>query len=229
MAFKLDQVVPWGRSFEEYLLMFNLKKEDLNKRNLGCSDGPASFNSVLTRQGGQIVSLDPLYGYSRGEIQDRINKTFDEVVAQVEQNKDEFIWSMITTPTELGQVRMAAMQDFLYDFEAGWSEGRYVAGQLPDLPFQDDQFDLTLCSHFLFLYSEQLSFEFHVKSIEELCRVARDVRLFPLLELGSETSRHLTNVLEWLDQKGYHYSIESVNYEFQKGGDKMLRVFSAVR
>jgi hypothetical protein len=31
MAFTLDQVVPWGRSFDEYVAMFSLSVEDLSQ------------------------------------------------------------------------------------------------------------------------------------------------------------------------------------------------------
>lgn len=52
VGFRLDKVVPWGRSFEEYVAMFNLTKEDLGRRILGCGDGPAGFNAELTKRGG---------------------------------------------------------------------------------------------------------------------------------------------------------------------------------
>lgn len=68
MAFTLDQVVPWGRSYDEYVAMFALDDADLQRRILGCGDGPASFNAVLSRRGGNVVSVDPLYQYSGGEI-----------------------------------------------------------------------------------------------------------------------------------------------------------------
>lgn len=44
MSFELDDIVPWGRSFEEYRRMFALSPDDLTGRLLGCGDGPASFN-----------------------------------------------------------------------------------------------------------------------------------------------------------------------------------------
>jgi len=62
MAFRYENVVPWGRSYEEYLRMFDLRPDDLKRCILGCADGPASFNSELTRRGGGVVSVDPLYG-----------------------------------------------------------------------------------------------------------------------------------------------------------------------
>ena len=61
MGFSLDKVVPWGRSFEEYVKMFNLSDDDLKRRILGCGDGPASFNASLTERGGNVVYIDPIY------------------------------------------------------------------------------------------------------------------------------------------------------------------------
>jgi hypothetical protein len=59
--FILDQVVPWGRSFEEYRRRFALNEADLQVRILGCADGPASFNAESTRRGTRVISIDPLY------------------------------------------------------------------------------------------------------------------------------------------------------------------------
>jgi hypothetical protein len=44
MTFTLDEVVPWGRSFDEYAAMFALEARELSRRILGCADGSASFN-----------------------------------------------------------------------------------------------------------------------------------------------------------------------------------------
>lgn len=224
MVFTLDKVVPWGRSFDEYVAMFALSKEDLGKRFLGCGDGPADFNAVLTNRGGRVVSADPLYHFSEEEIRKRINETYEEVMAQTRENKDEFIWKHISSVEELGKVRMAAMEGFLSDYPKGLIEGRYIDASLPVLPFKVQEFDIALCSHFLFLYSEHFSVDLHVRSIEELCRVALEARIFPLLELGAKTSRHLDVVINRLREKGFEVSVEKVPYEFQKGGDEMLKV-----
>ena len=224
MSFTLSQVVPWGRSFDEYVAMFALTEADLGKAILGCGDGPASFNAVLTRRGGRIVSVDPLYRFSQGEIRDRIRQTCAEILEQTRKNVHEFIWTTIKSVEELGRLRMAAMEEFLSDYPAGVMEKRYVDGELPRLPFPDGAFDLALCSHLLFLYSEQLSEDFHVESIKELCRVAREVRIFPLLELGSRKSRHVEAVYARLTAEGYCVSIRTVPYEFQRGGNQMMAV-----
>jgi hypothetical protein len=227
VAFSLDNVVPWGRSFSEYVDMFALSAGDYQKRILGVGDGPASFNAVLSSRGGTVVSVDPLYRFSAEEIRQRIRETFDTVMEQTRQNVAEFTWERIHSVEELGQLRMAAMEEFLSDFSRGYQEGRYREAGLPRLPFKTGEFDLALCSHFLFLYSEILSPEFHLASIKELCRVSSEARIFPLLELGSRPSRHLDPVQKLLENEGFYLKIETVPYEFQKGGNRMLRVVAS--
>ncbi len=121
-------------------------------------------------------------------------------------------------------MRMAAMQTFLEDFESGKRAGRYVDAELPTLPFESAAFDLALCSHFLFLYSTQLGERFHVNALHELCRVASEVRIFPLLALGGERSPFVDACVDDLRQSGCHVSIERVSYEFQRNGHEMIRI-----
>lgn len=224
MSFALSQVVPWGRSFEEYVAMFALTEDDLDGRILGCGDGPASFNAELARKGGRVVSIDPLYRFSQDDIRERIRQTCDEVLEQTRRNTREFVWTSIQSIEELGRLRMAAMEEFLSDYPSGVTDGRYVDGELPRLPFPDGAFDLVVCSHLLFLYSGHLSEDFHVESIKELCRVAGEARIFPLLELGAIKSRHVDAVGARLIAEGYRVSIETVPYEFQRGGNQMMKV-----
>jgi len=224
MTFTLEKIVPWGRSFDEYLAMFALTEEELSKRFLGYGDGPASFNCMMKRRGGHVVSVDPIYRFSEDEIRNRIDETYEEIMEQTRKNKNEFVWRHISSVEELGKVRMAAMNDFLSDYVAGLKEGRYVTASSPTLPFEAREFDIALCSHFLFLYSEHLSENFHIQSIKELCRVASEVRIFPLLELGAKKSRHLKTVVDRLEKGGFVVDIKKVPYEFQKGGNEMLRV-----
>ncbi len=209
--------------------MFALTDADLGSRILGCGDGPASFNAVLTRKGGRVVSVDPLYRFSQDDIRERIRRTCTEVLEQTRKNAQEFVWTSIKSIDELGRLRMAAMEDFLLDYPQGAVEKRYLEGELPRLPFPDRSFDLALCSHLLFLYSEHLSEDFHVESIHELCRVAGEARIFPLLELGSKKSRHVQAVMTRLAAAGYAVSVETVPYEFQRGGNQMMRVKAARR
>ena len=224
MAFELKEIVPWGRSFQEYVGMFALSEEDLTKPILGCGDGPASFNAELTRRGGAVVSVDPLYAFGPDEISQRLDETFDAVMAQTRQNEDEFVWEHIRSVDELGRIRMEAMRDFLSDYPQGRSDGRYLARSAPVLNFADNSFELALSSHFLFLYSDQLDLKFHVDTISELCRACGETRIFPLLQLGATPSPHVEPVAEHFLAEGYEVELVKVPYEFQRGGNKMLKI-----
>ena len=204
--------------------MFALSDADLKGRMLGCGDGPASFNAVATRRGANVVSCDPIYRWGAAEIQARIEATYTEVIEQTRRNSHEFVWDTIGSVDELGRVRVAAMQEFLRDYASGAREGRYIEASLPSLPFHDGQFDLAMCSHLLFLYSSQLGEAFHHAAVLELCRVAREVRVFPLLALGGAPSPFVETCTEALRSAGCDVSIERVPYEFQRGGNEMMRI-----
>jgi hypothetical protein len=224
MAFTLDRVVPWGRSLAEYRRMFALTEQDLERRILGCADGPASFNAEVTRRGGRVVSTDPLYEFTAEEIRGRIKEVAPQVLEQTRQNRDAFVWREFASIESLGRARLRAMATFLADYPAGRAKGRYLSAELPALPFADGEFDLALCSHFLFLYSEQFDVDFHIGAVVELCRVANEVRIFPLVELNNASSRHLEAVIEAVTALGKKARIETVSYEFQRGGNQILRI-----
>lgn len=224
MAFKYDNVPPWGRSFEEYRRMFALTERDLDSKILGCADGPASFNAEMFQRVRRVVSCDPLYNCTGKQIKDRIDVTYEHVIGQTRRNQDQFVWTSIKSPDELGRIRMEAMQTFLADYDRGKQQGRYVPAELPDLPFTESSFDIALCSHFLFLYSDSLSLTFHEKAIESMCQVAGEARIFPLLTYNAEPSPFIEPLKEKLAHAGYNVSTERVSYEFQRGGNTMLRV-----
>jgi hypothetical protein len=223
MTFKLADVVPWGRSFAEHVAMFGLSDADLRGRILGCGDGPASFNAEATERQHRVTSVDPLYQYTAEQIRRRVEDTAPTISAELRRNAREFVWTQFRSVDELIAARLAAMEIFVRDL-ASEPSGRYVAAALPSLPFRTREFDLALCSHFLFLYSEQHDLDFHVASIRELARVAQEVRIFPLLELGSVVSRHLKDTAQALMREGYSVERVAVDYELQKGGNEMLRV-----
>lgn len=222
MGFTLEKVVPWGRSYDEYVNMFGLSEVDLGLRILGCGDGPAGFNSALTKYGGNITSVDPIYVFDAEQIRSRISETYETVMAQMRKNHGDYVWGAIPSVEQLASIRMSAMETFLADFDAGKDEGRYIPGELPSLPFESGQFDIALSSHFLFLYSAHLSAEFHLQALQEMLRVSREVRVFPLLALDGALSPHLDSVSEHLASHGFNVEVRRVPYEFQRGGNEML-------
>ena len=224
---ELKNIIPWGRNLSEYVAMFMLTDEDLNSKILGCGDGPSSFNTEVDLNDGSVISIDPLYAYSKQEIMQRIDEVTEEVMGQVVKNKDNFVWKIITSTGMLYEMRIEAMTEFLIDYNEGKEEGRYLAEALPNLSFEDEQFDLALSSHFLFLYSEQLDADFHMKALLEMLRVAKEVRVFPLVDLKGEKSVHVEGVVKELTSLGYDTSIIKTGYKFQKGGNEMMRVLKS--
>lgn len=223
MAFELKNTVPWGRSLAEYKSMFNLTGPDLDKKIISFGDGPASFNYEMTQQNKTVTSLDPIYQFSKDELNRQIVLAKDNVMKQMRENQNNFVWTSIKGLEELEHIRMRAMSDFIADFELGKNQHRYVPHELPETTsFKAEAFDLGLSSHFLILYSK-LGIEFHIKSMAEMLRICKEIRVFPLLNLNAKKSEVLDGILEEFGN-GYSCTIESVSYEFQKGGNKMLRI-----
>jgi SAM-dependent methyltransferase len=213
-------IIPWGRSYTEYVNMFHLSPGFLSKKVLGCGDGPAAFNAVANAFGGHVVSVDPIFELSKDEIEKQINSSFSEVINQTRANMEQFNWEQFGSLEGLGKIRMKSMKQFLNDYEQGKEEGRYIAASLPKLPFDDNSFDIALSSHFLLLYSDILDLDFHLKAIDEMLRISSEVRIFPVVDLNSKLSVHLSEILE----KYPNHELVKVNYEFQKDGNQMLRI-----
>lgn len=221
MAFELKDVVPWGRNLDEYKKIFSLSEAELNRRIVSFGDGPASFNREMTKQGKKVVSLDPVYKFDKDQLTQRIAETKEVILEQTRINQDKFIWKTIKDIQELERIRMGAMSHFLDDFELGKKEARYVCHTLPEATkFKDLEFDLALSSHFLILYS-QLGLDFHIKSIAEILRISRELRIFPIVNLNAMRSEVLDCIVGEF-QKNFIVDIVSVDYEFQNNGNEML-------
>ena len=222
--FDLDRAVPWGRNQVEYLAFFDLLDLAPGTRVLDCGSGPSSFNAEMTALGFDVVSADPLYGYGKAAIAGRIAEAQTAIMAGVRAEAARFVWDDYGSPEGLERTRLSAMKFFLEDYEEGCAEGRYVDAGLPALPFADGAFDLALSSHFLLLYSTQLDLDFHRAAVLEMLRVAKEARIFPLLDMTGGRSPHLAPLAESLTTEGFACQVRAVAYEFQKGGNEMLRI-----
>lgn len=106
MKYDLRNVFPWGRSLSDYVRMFDLSREDLSRRILGCADGPASFNAEMTRLGNEVTSCDPLYEFSAEEIKNRIDEVYEDIIEETRQKRENYVWTMYASPEEVGQARI---------------------------------------------------------------------------------------------------------------------------
>jgi hypothetical protein len=221
MSFELKNTVPWGRNLAEYIKIFNLKEANLESKIISFGDGPASFNAEMTKLEKSVISIDPIYQFSTGELKQRIKETKDIVLEQTKNNFDKFIWKNIKDVSHLEQIRMEAMANFLDDFEIGKLQNRYQYHELPNrTKFDESTFDLGLSSHFLILYS-QLGLDFHIQSIIEMLRICKEVRIFPLLNLNAEKSEVLEDIINYFSNE-FEVAIKNSNYEFQRNGNEML-------
>lgn len=224
MAMKLDKVVPFGRSLDEYRKMFSLTDTDLDQTILGVGDGPASFNAEMFALGKSVLSVDPLYLFPAEAIEKQFHAVVDDIIAQVKSTPDDWVWTYHASPEHLQEHRTRVLRRFIADFERGKAQGRYRIGELPALDLAEQKFNLALCSHFLFLYSDHFSFDFHWASIREMLRVATEVRIFPLLTLMREKSPYVQPLIEQLKAEDFVVTVEKVGYEMQRGGNEMMRV-----
>ncbi len=224
---KLDQVVPFGRSLDEYRAMFALSADDLAKEIIDVAGGPSGFNAEMWAQGRHVVSVDPLYAFRAAEIEQRFHAVVDGIIRQVHETPDDWVWTFHQSLEQLRACRVRALTQFLADYKQGSEDGRYVIGELPRLDCSDERFRLALCSHFLFLYSYHFSYAFHHAALMEMLRIASEVRIFPLLTLALQPSPYLAPLLEDLATAGYHHEIHTVPYELQRGGNQMLCITRA--
>ena len=224
MGMKLSGVVPWGRNIDEYREMFLLTDSDMKKKIAGFGDGPASFNCQASETGADVTSFDPIYQYSEKQLRERIKEVKTEILRQMAENSDNYVWDRIKNIDGLERIRMTAMEMFLNDFEKGRVEGRYIFHTLPErLPYDDGTFDIGLSSHFLLMYTE-LGYDFHIKAISEMLRICREIRIFPVCDLNSRKSELTERVIGYFKDNGFTADFLKTSYEFQKNADKMLRL-----
>lgn len=202
-------------------MMFGLDASDMSKKIAGFGDGPACFNCEMTNEGGNVISFDPIYQFSKEEIEKRIKEVRITVMQQMKENMDNYVWKHIRDLDELEHIRMSAMQKFLSDYEHGKQEGRYVFHELPArLPYEPKSFDIGLSSHFLLMYTS-LGYDFHIQSIKEMLRVCKEVRIFPIVDLDANKTDLIKGVIDFF-QRDYDATIVTAEYEFQKGDNKLL-------
>jgi hypothetical protein len=221
---ELERIVFIGRTFEEYLQMFNLKVADLvGQRVLDCPAGACSFTAIANPLGGGVTAADIAYYYSTDELADKGIQDIAHAMSEMDKVQGNFVWDYFKSIADLTQARRKALNDHTKDRRQ--NPERYVPVVLPDLPFNDEAFDLTLSAHFLFMYSDRLDYDFHLKTVKELMRVTRgELRIFPLVDLSCKRYEHLERLIADLVREGFAAEEIEVPYEFQKGAKQMLKI-----
>jgi SAM-dependent methyltransferase len=214
-------VLVTSRWFLEHQAVFALTPADLAGRILDCSAGASGFAAAASASGGRVTAVDPAYGTDREILLTEASASSAQGDAIVTDNEDRFIWTWYGSRGRRDELRRDALAAFTADLQA--HPETYVPGALPELPFGNDAFDLALCSHLLFTWSDVFDEEWHDRALLELLRVASEVRVFPLVVQGTENPvPFLPRVLDRLRGHGYRVEVTGVPYEFQRGANEML-------
>lgn len=219
---RIGNVVTTPRPLSSYRDMFQLTDGELLAGPiLDCPGGAAPFAAQVRRLGGQVVSVDPAYHLPRDEFDRKLGADLDVVASWTATNPENFDWDYLGSPTSYARFYELAAELFLADYSPDGE--RYIAAQLPELPFDDGAFRLTLSSHLLFCYPEHLDYDQHVASIRELMRVTTgEVRLFPLVDSAGAEYPRMTELRADLADDGIGTEIHRVRASFVAGGERMM-------
>jgi hypothetical protein len=220
----LERIVFIGRTFEEYLDMFSLSKEELEGRKiLDCPAGACSFTAVGNKLGLDVTACDIAYYHSGEDLKNKGLQDIEHAMERVQRAQDNFKWDYFKDIEGLRSQRLRALKDTSNDMKE--SSERYFPVTLPFLPFKNEEFDILLSAHFLFMYADRLDYEFHIETINELLRVTKEeVRIFPLVDLEGNRYKHLDKFISYLTDKGCTVEEIIVPYEFQTNANSMLKI-----
>ncbi len=213
-----------GHTYEDYRDMFALSEDDLHKSIVDFASDFSSFASEMNRRKHNVVGIDKTYDMTGRGMEEHVWCLFEEMFQSIKQQSDRLEWERHVSPEFLIQKRHEAAEMFLLDYGVGRKQGRYIPATLPDLSdVANTKFELALCSHFFFA-DDELGYDFHLQSIQEICQMTQELRIFPLLNGQSENSPLLKPLMLDLHESGLDAEVVEVPYEFQKGGNSMLRV-----
>lgn len=225
MSLILENVAITGRTFEEYSSFFDLKFQDLKgKKILDCPSGASSFVSTANINGSSAIGVDLIYEFDKNSIEVHGYKTIEKIyqdTSWMDTYKMDFYKSKVNHRNH----REKALKAFISDF----NKKDYIFAKLPNLPFENESFDLVLSSHLLFVYDNMLDYEFHKYSILEMLRVSKEVRIFPLVDFKNSRvleeknfSPFLYKILEEL--KDFKCEIIKTDFEFQPKANYYLKI-----
>jgi hypothetical protein len=225
---QLDRVVLLGRTFGEYSAFFGFQPDELTGRKvLDVASGVSSFTAEASAKGIAAMGCDPIYEWDPDAIEKRCEPDLQAVFNAI-GGLTVYKWQKsYESPEQMKVLRRRAYTTFLRDFRAN-SRTRYLPGLLPDLPFDDDSFDLTLSSYLLFAYQEQFPYEFHRDSVRQLMRVTRgETRIYPMITFEGERSIYVDRLKA--DPLLAHLRFDEVptDFEFLVGSNAYLKITHA--
>ncbi len=220
----LDKVVLLGRTLDEYRRYFALDLAALRgKAVLDVASGVSSFGAEARLAGLDVTAFDAIYELPAEEIERHCVADLDHVTDAI-RDLQTYRWDFYKSPQNLRGFRERAYKAFLADYSNGTQH--YVPGLLPKLPFRDAQFDLTLVSYLLFVYEDQLDYEFHKRSLLEIMRVTQgEARVYPVVTFEAKRSSYLERLRTDSELKHLVFEEVRTDFEFLLNSNFYLRIF----
>ena len=220
----LERIIFIGRTFEEYLDMFSLSEEELKgMKILDCPAGACSFTAVGNKSGLDVTACDIAYYHSVEDLKNKGLQDIEHAMEHMQKAQNNFKWDYFKNIKGLRNHRLRALQDCANDMRE--SGERYIPVTLPSLPFKNEEFDILLSAHFLFMYADRLDYQFHIETLNELLRVTKEeVRIFPLVDLEGKRYEQLNKIISYLADNGYTVEEVKVPYEFMAKANSMLKI-----
>ena len=225
MTLNLENIAITGRTFEEYSSFFDLKLEDLkDKKVLDCPSGVSSFVSTANKNDLDVTGVDLIYEFDKNSIEVQGYKTIERIYQDTSW-MDVYKMDFYKTKENHRNHRETALKIFVEDYNSK----NYVFAKLPNLPFENKEFDISLSSHLFFVYDNMLDYDFHKNSILEMLRVSKEVRVFPLVDFKNSRvleeknfSPFLYKIIEEL--KDFKCELIKTDFEFQPKANYYLKI-----
>lgn len=215
----------WAHSFQHYLLMFDLKESELEEGIVDVASGASSFAAELRARAYHAVSIDPIYKLTAKEMPDFIEKMLLKLGKRLEKQKITFVWAQTNDLSELMGKQRGIADVFLKDYLQRHAALYYIPQALPTIQLKK-KYGLALCANFLFDGPFEDDFTFQVEALKNMCSIAKEARIFPLINSAGQNATHLAPLMAALQAQGYGIEIREVPFLLQDNANAMLRVWS---
>lgn len=187
-----------SRPLDEYCGLFGLNRSDLRAMPgpvLDCPGGASGLVAEARELGCLVIATDPLYAAPPAERTALARAGRDTMSAAITADRARYLPAEQVHPEKYLRSWDRARRLFAADSSA--HPERYIAAELPRLPFDDHTFVLSLSSYLLFAYPELFSPADQLSALLELVRVtdpAGEVRVYPLHDGEGRRCPHLNDL-----------------------------------
>lgn len=212
----------WVYDLEDYKSMFALTEHDLSCKILDYPGKISCFNAEMHALGhDNVVSADAYYDLAPMDMVKHVDYVIQELAEKWNQLLESCFENEERETASLQNKWNQYAQKFLADYSDGVKAGRYLFARLPQFPFESHQFDLALCSDLLNMKNGDLLTDV----VFELTRVAREVRVFPLLNAQGKVADELGPTLLALQESNVGLEVRQVPYKIHAKENAMLRLW----